>query len=392
MTATNGTKNGGISKNLKQSSGGNSAVAGLDCQICGDKATGKHYDHRNTCRRCRFDRCISNGMRSEAVQNERDRISITTKKLGSDGSDPLSSSPGPSVESEPCINKLMHAESTMRQLRASVITRTADAYRTATTVDVTESMHQQLILMVEWAKQIEQFRRLPMQSQIGLLRHFSAQHLVICAAYRSIGAKDDSIYLNNYSFAKGVEESAGDIEKIREEVLSAFEHHVTKVSPYQKMPFRLANLLLLLPPTMSIARDLAGKRSTARKIIWSCKNIDNLMVELMLPEDAENNSYQNIKNVAANSTTSILSSTTTPSSTLPSTHASLNHQMGGSTPTLFSMAPAPIQAAPPPHAPGSSTSSNFIFQTQLSITPTISNMEPIKPSPVSAFIPGHLFL
>lgn len=47
----------------------------------------------------------------------------------------------------------MHAESTMRQLRASVITRTADAYRTATTVDVTESMHQQLILMVEWAKQ-----------------------------------------------------------------------------------------------------------------------------------------------------------------------------------------------------------------------------------------------
>ena len=91
----------------------------------------------------------------------------------------------------------MQAELTMSQLRASVITRTADAYRTATTVDVTESMHQQLILMVEWAKQMEQFRRLPMQSQIGLLRHFSAQHLVICAAYRSIGAKE--IMLNNYS-------------------------------------------------------------------------------------------------------------------------------------------------------------------------------------------------
>uniref|UniRef100_A0A914Z5R3 Nuclear receptor domain-containing protein n=1 Tax=Panagrolaimus superbus TaxID=310955 RepID=A0A914Z5R3_9BILA len=43
MTATNGTKNGGISKNMKQSSGGNSSVAGLDCKICGDKATGKHY-------------------------------------------------------------------------------------------------------------------------------------------------------------------------------------------------------------------------------------------------------------------------------------------------------------------------------------------------------------
>jgi hypothetical protein len=467
MTATNGIKNGGISKNMRQQTGGNSSVAGLDCKICGDKATGKHYgaiscdgckgffrrtirkkhayvcrfekncnvdkDHRNTCRRCRFDRCISNGMRSEAVQNERDRISITTKKL-SDGSDP-SPSPGPSVESEPCINKLMHAESTMRQLRASVITRTADAYRTATTVDVTESMHQQLILMVEWAKQIEQFRRLPMQSQIGLLRHFSAQHLVICAAYRSIGAKDDSIYLNNYSclprdapkipdvnrvaarildhltnpmkrlhidekeyvalkavaffdpIAKGVEESAGDIEKIREEVLSAFEHHVTKVSPYQKMPFRLANLLLLLPPTMSIARDLAEEAQLAK--LFGLANIDNLMVELMLPEDGENNSYQNIKNVAANSTTSILTSPTSgsiSSSSIPSTQSS-HIPMGGSTPTLFSMAPAPIQASPCPQAPGSS--SNFSFQTQLSIhPPTITNnMEPIKPSPVSAFSP-----
>lgn len=41
MTATNGTKNGGIVK--KQSTSGNSSVAGLDCKICGDKATGKHY-------------------------------------------------------------------------------------------------------------------------------------------------------------------------------------------------------------------------------------------------------------------------------------------------------------------------------------------------------------
>jgi hypothetical protein len=46
-------------------------------------------------------------------------------------------------------------------------------------------MHQQLILLVEWAKQLEEFRRLPLRSQIALLRHFSAQHLVICAAYRS---------------------------------------------------------------------------------------------------------------------------------------------------------------------------------------------------------------
>lgn len=56
----------------------------------------------------------------------------------------------------------MRAEGKMRQMRASVITRTVDAYRTATTGDVTESMHQQLCLMVEWAKQFEQFSCLTM--------------------------------------------------------------------------------------------------------------------------------------------------------------------------------------------------------------------------------------
>ena len=62
-------------------------------------------------------------------------------------------------------------------------------------------MHQQLILLVEWAKQLEEFRRLPLRSQIALLRHFSAQHLVICAAFRSnrAGATDgnDAIWLAN---------------------------------------------------------------------------------------------------------------------------------------------------------------------------------------------------
>lgn len=52
--------------------------------------------------------------------------------------------------------------------------------------------------MVEWAKHLEQFRCLPMLAQIGLLRHFSAQHLVICAAFRSIAVRN-AVWLTNES-------------------------------------------------------------------------------------------------------------------------------------------------------------------------------------------------
>ena len=89
------------------------------------------------------------------MQNERDRIRPTSSPIPDD----------------PLLDSLLSAEATVRQLRSSVITRTADARRAATTGDVTDSMNQQLILMVEWAKALPQFQKLPMQPQISLLRY-----------------------------------------------------------------------------------------------------------------------------------------------------------------------------------------------------------------------------
>ncbi|KIH43389.1 hypothetical protein ANCDUO_26605, partial [Ancylostoma duodenale] len=64
-------------------------------------------------------------------------------------------------------------------------------------------MNQQLTLMVEWAKQLQEFQRLPLNTQmskfppvIRCFGHFSAQHLVMCAAFRSIHL-NDVIYLTN---------------------------------------------------------------------------------------------------------------------------------------------------------------------------------------------------
>ncbi|KAL3124293.1 hypothetical protein niasHT_006681 [Heterodera trifolii] len=83
------------------------------CVVCGDKAIGKHYgavscngckgffrrsvwqnlqytcrftnvcrvdkERRNACRSCRFRKCVANGMRPDAIQNERDRIGSTRR-------------------------------------------------------------------------------------------------------------------------------------------------------------------------------------------------------------------------------------------------------------------------------------------------------------------------
>ncbi|TKR93294.1 hypothetical protein L596_007777 [Steinernema carpocapsae] len=328
------------------------------CAICGDRATGRHYgavscdgckgffrrtirkrhqyvcrfshdcivdkDHRNTCRRCRYDKCVKNGMRKDAVQHERDRITTAVRP-------PSVTSFSPSHESEEFIDNLVKAEKATR--RTTVITRTADAKLPATLCDVTYSMNQQLHLMVNWARHLSDYQGFPIETQMALLRHFSAQHLVMCAAFRSVSIESDTIWLTNDAhlprdapkvpdvnrvtarildhlvhpmrklkldekeyvalkaivffdhMAKGAEEFADKINAARERALVAFEHYVSHVSPLRDSPRRMANLLLMLPPILGIARDLLEDVQLAS--IFGLAQLENetLMRDLMLSED-----------------------------------------------------------------------------------------------------------
>uniref|UniRef100_A0A8C5DJT9 Hepatocyte nuclear factor 4-gamma-like n=1 Tax=Gouania willdenowi TaxID=441366 RepID=A0A8C5DJT9_GOUWI len=162
---------------------------GSNCAICGDKATGKHYgasscdgckgffrrsirkshiytcrfnrqcivdkDKRNQCRFCRLNKCFRAGMKKEAVQNERDRISSRRSIQES--------------QDLPPITILAQAESLSQQIVPSVGIVVLSEQKSATIADVCDSMRQQLLVLVEWAKYIPAFGELPLDDQVTVL-------------------------------------------------------------------------------------------------------------------------------------------------------------------------------------------------------------------------------
>ncbi|KAF2984237.1 hypothetical protein EK904_013372 [Melospiza melodia maxima] len=190
------------------------------CSICGDRATGKHYgasscdgckgffrrsvrknhvyscrfnrqcvidkDKRNQCRYCRLKKCFRAGMKKEAVQNERDRISIRRSSYEDNGS--LS------------INILTQAEAMAQQYLPLSPVHSADIAmkKIATINDVCESMKQQLLVLVEWAKYIPAFCELPLDDQVALLRAHAGEHLLLGVAKRSIPYTDFLLLGNDF--------------------------------------------------------------------------------------------------------------------------------------------------------------------------------------------------
>uniref|UniRef100_A0A1I7X206 Ligand-binding domain of nuclear hormone receptor n=1 Tax=Heterorhabditis bacteriophora TaxID=37862 RepID=A0A1I7X206_HETBA len=307
-------------------------------------------NQRNACRSCRLQKCLKAGMKSNAIQNERDTIGKRKK---------------PEPESEELLDGLLRSEKLCQQLRSSVIKSTEQittcyifssesnmflvlcfqhqvSYdcgkvkswrfeddRRATLDDVGKSIHQQLVLLVEWAKSLPQFTHLSMEDQAALLKATAAQIIVLGVAFRSLSLEDSICLANDTLIPKEHAANIGDIncvvgriidelvvpmrrlsmdlceyvalkailffnpvaravtdpssvENARIACLRALERRCLRSSSMGS-DCRTGRLLLLLPSLQAVAQQMVEDVQLAR--LFGLANVDSLMQELILHDD-----------------------------------------------------------------------------------------------------------
>lgn len=400
-------------------------VLSQHCAICGDRATGKHYgaascdgckgffrrsvrknhlytcrfsrncvvdkDKRNQCRYCRLRKCFKAGMKKEAVQNERDRISCrrpSYEEQSSNGS-------GLSVVS------LLQAEMLSRQVGAALELGSPGGDIDLTTKqianinDVCDSMKQQLLILVEWAKYIPAFSELTLDDQVALLRAHAGEHLLLGVARRSMQLKDVLLLGNNCIITKNCPEGRNqdlDISKVGIRVMDElvkplnevqiddtefaclkaivfFDPNAKGLSEPQRIKQlryqiqinledyisdrqydsrgRFGEILLTLPALQSISWQMIEQIQFVR--LFGVAHIDNLLQEMLLGgATAEiNGAVTPIQN--SNAPGSYVSSNESPSSPLtPANAAPLSpqdHLLTGGSPVMILRDLTPIQNA-----------------------------------------------
>ncbi|KAI6209772.1 hypothetical protein M3Y96_00256100 [Aphelenchoides besseyi] len=334
------------------------------------------------------------------------------------------------------LELLMKSEEKIKNLRDSVIKETGKMDytirpqqppkinqngRKATPNDILHSLHSQLLLVIEWAKQLRPFSELCTEDQTALLKNFASQHIVLCVAYRSINASDflqlindtciprvnvggsdegDDFYrkdcervmdqlvapmrylnINDYEFvamkacvlfnpvARGLSnESVMKVLDTRRRIFNALEHYVRTKTPVDIN--RVGDLtFFILSPLQGLAKSISEDVLLTK--MSGIAQIDLLMDELML-EDTEPKHHKHAMDLRR--------SLPVPRATTESCSEN----------TLTELRPMPVV---PTRAPlVGSAPAQFNIEPNIMNVPTTSEMSPINdyemPSTLSSYVFG----
>ncbi|XP_038211278.1 hepatocyte nuclear factor 4-gamma isoform X1 [Zerene cesonia] len=353
------------------------------CAICGDRATGKHYgasscdgckgffrrsvrknhlytcrfsrncvvdkDKRNQCRYCRLRKCFKAGMKKEAVQNERDRINCRRPSYEE-----------PTQANGLSVVSLLNAELLSRKVTDET-NNTTDAEignrNLAKINDVCDSIKQQLLILVEWAKYIPAFTELHLDDQVALLRAHAGEHLLLGCARRSIHLKDVLLLGNNCIITKHHIDGRMDVDismigmRVMDEIVKPlreididdtefaclkaivfFDPNAKGLSQPQKIKQlryqiqinledyisdrqyegrgRFGELLLCLPPLQSITWQMIEQIQFAK--LFGVAHVDSLLQEMLLGGASTESAVEEGQNEGAVEAASPLSSAASP--------------------------------------------------------------------------------